>query len=228
MYTKYSYTAGPRFGMSFKTDSSPAAAAIRQYEEKATKLSHIDVTEAAKRSFVPRNDIVKKLNDWNDSQVITLKTAGVLHVYRVLAELPQTNAEIDSLAEEVFAQLEKREQKDLKRTDEMVGLITGSNCFSRTLAEHFGDTIAGGRRDCGHCTWCLTNRPVLLAKPPPKPFDMSRFNKILSKVPYRDDARFLAKIAFGISSPKITSAKLGGTNSLFGSMDDHPFDVSIF
>jgi hypothetical protein len=183
------------------------------------------VTEAAKRCFVPRNDIVKKLNDWNDSQVIVLKTAGVLHVYRVLAKLPQTIAEIDTLAKEVFAQLQEREKKDLNRTDEMIGLITGSACFSRSLAEHFGDVIEGGKRDCGHCTWCLTNRPILLAKPPPKPFNMVSFNKILADVDVRDDARFLAKIAFGISSPRITSLKLGGSNPLFGSMDDTPFEV---
>lgn len=211
----------------FHADTSPAAAAIRQCEEKATKLVHVDATETAKRTFVPRVDIVKKLNDWNDMQVITLKTAGVLHVYRVLSELPQTNAEIDALAKEVFAQLEEREQKDLKRTDEMLGLITGSACFSRCLAEHFGDTIVGCKKDCGHCTWCLTNRPIPLAKPPPKPFDMFAFNRILEEVPNREDARFLAKIAFGISSPKITAARLGGQNPLFGSMDDHPFEVSV-
>lgn len=211
----------------FHADTSPAAAAIRQCEERATKLTHLDAMETAKRTFVPRVDIVKKLNDWNDMEVITLKAAGVLHVYRVLSELPQTNAEIDVLAKEVFAQLEEREKKDLKRTDEMLGLITGSACFSRSLAEHFGDTITGGKKDCGHCTWCLTNRPIPLAKPPPKSFDMVPFNKILEVVPDRDDARFLAKIAFGISSPKITAAKLGGQNPLFGSMDDHPFKVSV-
>lgn len=211
----------------FHADASPAAVAIRQCEERATKLTHLDVMETAKRAFVPRVDIVKKLNDWNDMEVITLKAAGVLHVYRVLSELPQTNAEIDTLAKEVFAQLEEREKKDLKRTDQMLSLITGSACFSRSLAEHFGDTITGGKKDCGHCTWCLTNRPVPLVKPPPKPFDIVPFNKILEVVPDRDDARFLAKIAFGISSPKITAAKLGGQNPLFGSMDDHPFEVSV-
>jgi RecQ zinc-binding len=210
-----------------KSDSSPAAAAIRQCEEKAKTLYHIDVTAAAQKCFVARNDVVKKLNDWNDSQVITLKTAGVLHVYRVLTKLPQTTTEIDSLAKQVFAQLQEREQKDLKRTDEMLGLITGSACFSRNLAEHFGDTITGGKKDCGHCTWCLTKRPVPLAKPPLKPFNMAPFNKILLEVSARDDARFLAKIAFGISSPRITAMKLGGTNPLFGSMDDHPFEVSM-
>jgi hypothetical protein len=224
IYTKYTYTPGPRFRI-FKSDSSPAAAAIRKCEEKAKTLYHIDVTAAAQQCFVPRNDIVKKLNDWNESQVIVLKTAGVLHVYRILAKLPSTNAEINSLAKDVFAQLQEREQKDLKRTDEMLGLITGSACFSRSLAAHFGDTLPGEKRDCGHCTWCLTNRPVPLAKPPPKPFNMVPFNRILSEVAVRDDARFLAKIAFGISSPRIATMKLGGTNPLFGSMDDHPFEV---
>jgi len=195
IYTKYTYSPGPQFARDFKSDLSPAAEAIRTCEERAKSLYHIDVTAAAQKCSIPRNEIIKKLNEWNDSQVIVLKTAGVLHLYRVLVDLPSTDAKIDSLVKDVYAQLQDREKRDLSRTDEMLGLITGNACFSQSLAEHFGDGLPGGRKVCGQCTWCISNRPVILRKPPPKPFNMGVFDEFLKRVIVRDDARFLAKVA---------------------------------
>lgn len=64
----------------------------------------------------------------------------------------------------------------------------------------------------------------MVQKIPPKvPFNETRFMAILSAVPDRDDSRLLAKIAFGIASPKITKLKMG-RSPLFGSMDDHDFE----
>ena len=45
------------------------------------------------------------------------------------------------------------------------------------------------------------------------------------KVPDRNDPGLLARIAFGISSPRVTVLKLS-KDLVFGSMDDHEFMVS--
>lgn len=224
IYTKYSFTPSGAYFSTLSSDKSGAAAAIKSFSTQAKTLHHIDVQAASVSKGINRADIVRKLNEWNDAQIIELRTAGVLNVYRVLKELPSTQAEIDVLVKEVYSQMEDREQQALDRTEEMLNLITGKACFSKSLAQHFGDDIPDGSAECGHCTWCQTHRPVVLQSLPPVPFNQDAFNAILSAVPGRDDARLLAKIAFGITSPRVTSLKLS-RDPLFGSMADHDFTV---
>ena len=94
------------------------------------------------------------------------------------------------------------------------------------MAEHFGDGLPDGNAECGHCSWCVTKKPVKVIKPEPKPFDDAVFQKVLKAVPERDDARFLARVAFGIGSPRVTAAKLSGT-TVFGSMEAYDFRILL-
>ncbi|RAL66313.1 hypothetical protein DID88_005983 [Monilinia fructigena] len=79
---------------------------------------------------------------------------------------------------------------------------------------------------CGHCQWCLTHEPLRFETPPPIPFDQLAFDGILNMVSARDDPRLLAKLAFGISSPRITQMRLG-RSPVFGSMENHEFIVLL-
>jgi hypothetical protein len=42
----------------------------------------------------------------------------------------------------------------------------------------------------------------------PQPPDLVLVKKVLDKIPIRDDPSFLAKLAFGIKSPRITAMKV--------------------
>jgi len=53
-------------------------------------------------------------------------------------------------------------------------------------------------------------------------FNKNAFDQILNTIPDRDDPRLLARIAFGISSPRVTKLKMG-RSPMFGSMEDHDF-----
>ncbi|MCJ1246243.1 hypothetical protein MMC30_003449 [Trapelia coarctata] len=222
IYSKYSYTPGGRYYGVLTSDKSGAAAAIKVFATQARTLYHIDVQAAAVSKGVNWADIVRKLNEWNDSHVIELKTAGVLNVYRVLKKLPSTTGEIDVLVKDMYSQMEAREQQALDRTEEMLNLITGNACFSKLLAQHFGDDLPDGRAACGHCTWCQTRKPVVLQSLPEVPFNGLAFNAVLKAVPDRDDARFLARVAFGITNLRVTSMKVS-KDPIFGSMADHDF-----
>lgn len=224
IYTKYQFKPGPSYAYTVASDHSAAAKAIKKYCKTARTWINIDVEMAAKGSGVPRAQLVRQLNDWNESNVLELKTLGVEHAYKVTKALPKTETDIGKLADAIFSTMEKREQDDLERTEQMLGLITKSTCFSKSLAQHFGDDLPDGKKECGHCTWCLTHKAVVRDTPPPVRFNKSKFMAILGKVPDRDDPRLLAKIAFGISSPRITSLKLS-KDPVFGSMDDHEFMV---
>ncbi len=207
-------------------DTSLAAKAIRAIAKKASSLTHIDVDRAARTNSLSRNEIVAKLNAWHDKAYIDLRTSGVVNIYRVLQDLPSTTEEKSRIIDELYAELELREQQDLNRGQEVMDLINGSKCFSRTLAQHFGDGLPGGDTECGHCSWCETRKPVKVITPQPWPFDESVFQSVLRAVPDRDDARYLARVAFGIGSPRVTAAKLS-SNSVFGSMEQYDFRVRI-
>ncbi|TKA70639.1 hypothetical protein B0A55_05741, partial [Friedmanniomyces simplex] len=221
-YSSYSYKA---IAPTTKDTTAPAQA-IRAVAKKAATLTHVDVDAAARAFGLNRNDIVAKLNLWHDQAFIDLRTSGVVNIYRVLQTLPSTKAEKQRIIDELYAELGLREQQDLSRGQEVMDLINGSTCFSRTLAEHFGDGLPGGEEDCGHCSWCETHKAVKVITPQPKPFDDSVFQRVLRAVPDRDDARFLARVAFGIGSPRVTAAKLSGS-TVFGSMEQYDFRVLL-
>lgn len=153
MYTKYSFVQGPSYPARLNSDRSPAAKAIKQYAKKASKLHHIDVETASTILNVPRQDIIRKLNDWNEEQVLELRPAGVLNVYKITKALPTTSSQIDEIATDLYRSMESREKEALHRTDEMLALITGKSCFSRALAEHFGDCLPDKKTECGHCQY---------------------------------------------------------------------------
>lgn len=227
IYTKYSFKAGKTYTSRLATDSSPVAKAIKLHASCARSLYHIDVDIAADSVHLPRMDIIRKLNDWNETKVIELKPGGVYNVYKILKPLPQIASEIENLVSEIYKTMLKREQEALDRTEQILNLITSKTCFSRSLAQHFGDDLPGGKKECGHCTWCLTHRAIVICELPPVPFDYTQFKEILDMVKVRDDARFLARVAFGITSPRVTALKLS-KHSVFASMHNHEFMVSNF
>lgn len=223
IYTKYSYTAGPSYDSTTSRDQSPAAIAVRGFAKKAAKLHHIDIDAASSRYGLERAQLIRKLNDWNESRVIDLKPSGVLSVYKVTRKVPD-KVEIKSLAQEIYSTMKKREEEALQRTNDMLELITAKACFSKSLAQHFGDDI--GKEECGHCTWCMTHKAIVQQLPPPVELNQDALKAILARVPARDDARFLARVAFGISSPRATTLKLS-KDPVFGSMADHDFSVRL-
>jgi RecQ zinc-binding len=224
VYTKYSYKVSSRYDSVLASDKSPAAAAIKKYAKKASTWYHIDVDSYILQSS--RVDIVRKLNDLDEGGVIELKPSNVHNVYKIAQPLPRTGPALEKYVDQIYEVIERREQEALNRTDEMLKLITDKACFSRALAQHFGDNLPDGKRECGHCTWCMTKTAVVQQVPPPVKFNFPAFKAVLTQIPDRDDARFLARIAFGITSPRGTMMKLS-KHPIFGSMADHSFTVCL-
>jgi hypothetical protein len=224
-YSKYEFKAEPQYFVAHQIDNSAVAKAIQQTAIKAATWYHIDVDEAAQRSSGTRMDVITKLNDWHDRGIIEMKTSGVMHVYRIEKSLPETEDELNDIADKLFSQMQEREQADLKRTQDVVALATSSSCISRGLATYFGDTSKELPVECGHCTWCETHQPQVLGKQAYKETKRSHIQHILQAIPERDDPRFLARVAFGITSPKITAAKLQYKTDLYASLGTHNFMV---
>lgn len=57
--------------------------------------------------------------------------------------------------------------------------------------------------------------------------DPAKIKAILDACPERDDPRLLARMAFGITSPRLTAGKWSTYHPLFGSMVDYDFNALV-
>ena len=112
----------------------------------------------------------------------------------------------------------------------VIDLITSKSCLARELARHFGDEGSIPASGCENCSFCTTKSPVIFIGGKKKlkkaPINEGKIKAILSATKVRDDARFLARVAFGISSPRVGIERLG-KHKVFGSMSECEFEVSI-
>ncbi|KAJ8122979.1 hypothetical protein ONZ43_g959 [Nemania bipapillata] len=222
-YSSYQFEPGPGYNTRIKQDKSPAAKAIDGHSKKAKKWYTIDVNAVAKDVGLLRTDLIRKLNELNDKGVLRLKVSGVVNRYKILKKPPGTSKEIGKITDKLHAEMESREIDAMKRFEAVCDLLTDSQCFARALTEYFGMSLPDGKSKCGHCTYCLTGKPVVLPPKPNPTIDKAGINAILDACDVRDDPRFLARIAFGIKSPRVTQLKLDKKN-IFGSLEDHAFE----
>ncbi|KAI1134234.1 ATP-dependent DNA helicase [Hypoxylon sp. FL0543] len=222
-YSSYQFEARHGYYQLGKNDSTQEGKAIFENARKAAKWHHIDVTGVASLTGLLRVDIVRKLNDYHDRGIILLRASGVEHRYKLLKELPSTRQELESMTDEVYSDMEFREKDALRRTQQVADLITADRCFALALAEHFGMGLPGSMTRCGHCTHCLTGKRLVLAPKLTPPVDIDGIERILDACNVRDDPRFLARVAFGIKSPRVFQLKLQ-LDPVFGSLADHDFE----
>ena len=210
---------------SMKNSDRPEAQAIMSYAVKKKKYTTVDVNQITRDKGYQRMNVIQILDHLDRDGIIQLTAKGVVPKFRVLQKLPTTNQELDELAKKMYVDLEQKEKDALHRTKEVVDLVTGKKCFALALTQHFGMTLPGNKEWCGHCTFCSTGEAI---DPPPKetrPLDRDGIKQVLAECPVRDDPRFLARVAFGIVSPRVTTLKMRQTDA-WESMVDQDFEVS--
>lgn len=190
-----------------------------------TDFVSIDIDEVANTLEIRRSHVLKKLQDWNESEIIELGHADSVSRYRVLKPFPQTQQDIREIIKIIYNELKARDIDTLKRSEKVLKLITGRSCYARGLAMHFEDRDSVPVTGCGNCQWCLTKKRVVLKKQRKGKLEAERIAAVLAECPDRSDPEFLAKIAFGVNSPKIKKNGYGSWNKVFGSMADYSFNV---
>ncbi|KAI0201682.1 ATP-dependent DNA helicase recQ [Astrocystis sublimbata] len=221
-YSSYQFEAGNGYDRRVAQDKSPEARAIGSRSKKAKKWYTIDVHAVAKEAGLLRNDLVRKLNNFNDTGVIKLKVSGIVNRYKILKTLPSTRKEVGKITEKLHAEMESRETDAMGRFQAVIDLLTDNKCFAAALTRYFGMELPDGKSKCGHCTYCLTGKPVKLPPKKTPPVDKAGICEILKACEVRDDPRFLARVAFGIKSPRVGQLKLEKSKA-FGSLEDHDF-----
>ncbi|EUC36136.1 hypothetical protein COCCADRAFT_34421 [Bipolaris zeicola 26-R-13] len=205
LYTKYMYIT--KDAATLLNDTSPAASAIRKAATKASKWTHVALDDLAASSGIDRADLVRKIDEWNERGAIELKKEGVQNTYRLERPLPQSPTEINDIVQKLDKSMQETETQNLGRTRALIDLITAKRCFANNMAGYFGDA-EHGMKECGHCTWCETHVQVVLPDEPAQPPDPVKVKRVLDAVAIRDDARMLAKLAFGVKSPRMGALKL--------------------
>ena len=221
------YAKDPAFDRK-TSDGSKLTEKIKAHSKTAKKWTHVDVDIVAHSAQMNREDVVRKLQQWNDSGAVELKPGGVVARFRIVQKFPQDEQAKNSFIDSIYAQILAREKEEMARIEAVIDLITSNKCLSRELASHFGDDGSVPRDGCGHCQTCLGKGKIYYhaARDCKGHVDSKRTKAVLSACAIWDDARFLARIAFGISSPRVTSEKLG-KHPVFGSMNDCDFEVCV-
>ncbi|KAI1761310.1 ATP-dependent DNA helicase recQ [Hypoxylon sp. FL1150] len=222
-FSTYQFEAHPEYNTRVKDDESPEAKAIASYSKKGERGYTINVNAAVNDLGLLHADIINKLDEFSDIGLIRLKASDVVNRYRILKKLPSTPKEVGEIADQLYVEMEDRETDAMNRFHAVCGLLTDSNCFAWGLTRYFGMELPGGKSQCGHCTYCLTGKPAVLPPKPKPSASLMRIHNILAACDVQDDPRFLARVAFGIRSPRVTALRLD-KSCLFGSLKDHEFE----
>ncbi|WP_394293662.1 RecQ family ATP-dependent DNA helicase [Aeromonas rivipollensis] len=150
---------------------------------------------------------------------IELESKQMTEVYRVVRQ----DLDIESLADQLHALFEQKEQSELARLQALLGFFTSSRCLSHELARYFADEEAP--EQCGHCSVCRGEIAVLPPLPPqslPNEHGLRAWCDPLIALCQQRHPRILTRFLCGIATPLTTRTKARNLAG-FGQLAAHPF-----
>ncbi|PCH33726.1 ATP-dependent DNA helicase [Wolfiporia cocos MD-104 SS10] len=212
-------------------DDSPLAKVIRTYWRPKgagyQSIYQIDMANAAACSEIDRGDLARHINSWELDGYINTKPSQVRNRYQVLKPLPKATEEIKTLAEQLYTGMVGRESEAIEKLRKVIEFATNDDCLAQALASYFGDGDAVADGLCGKCNFCQTGTGVEFTAQAESVPDPTQIKAILDACPERDDPRLLARMAFGITSPRLTAGKWSNNHPLFGSMVHVDFNALV-
>lgn len=165
----------------------------------------IDLEQASITLNSPRQRLIKALDYLAEHKMLEVKVAGVRNRYTMLKR-PETT---QLLATALFEAGQEREQRELLRLKQTVDWISLDECQTSALAARF-DSVLG--KDCGHCSWCESGKPVVLDKRQTVQPDAELIAQARALQAKHSETLAtpveLARVLCGLSSPAISKAKL--------------------
>ncbi|KAL1748478.1 P-loop containing nucleoside triphosphate hydrolase protein [Schizophyllum fasciatum] len=224
MYSIYELTPGMNFDRVMQ-DKSLAANAIKTYwRTKRTRAGEtkyeLNVVDAAPLSGVDRTDMVRQIGAWEMDGNVSTRPSQVRARYKTFLDNPRPTEpeKIKRIVDELYARLLKKEEDDIAKIHQVLAFAKDDDCLAHNVAQYFGDPDAVPGGMCGKCTFCVTGSGLDFAPAPAAPIDPAQVKAVLAACPERDDPRLLARMAFGITSPRLTALKCSTAHPLFGSM----------
>lgn len=187
-------------------------------EEKRWWL-HFQPTDLAAEFGVSRDKIVSALSDLERAGDAAVKVSGSRRAYRLKKD-PGPVGEFSARLSKVF---HDREQADLGRLEQVLGLASRRGCLTGYLTAHFGEKLA---EPCGHCDRCRGVPAKTVKRKPARRIKDDELSAIRDIVDERHAAlsgtRQLARFLCGMTSPATIRARLTKHNA-FGMLGDVPF-----
>jgi ATP-dependent DNA helicase RecQ len=194
---------------------------IFAWAQKGRTWYALDPTQIAEALGQDRQRIVRALEYFGEQGWIELKVADARQRYTRLIERPNS----DALAAELLERFARREAQEVARIGQVVALIAHAGCQTNMLLNYFGEYRTA---PCGHCGFCKTQRASTFPEPVPPPaidaaLDASMFAALCDTTPAAlGDPRQQARFLCGLSSPRLTQAKLS-RHALFGVLEGRHF-----
>lgn len=184
---------------------------------------HIDIEAAVEALGETRERIVLALDYLGERNMLELRVAGVRNRYRCLKRPDRP----DEVVSKLFAQVTKREKRELDRLQQLMQLVERDGCQVAEVCRYFGQPIES---DCGHCSWCESKSVTPLIARHSASLNQVEESLIAAAVEeLREtlpDANQITRLLCGISSPAISKAKLQ-RDARFGKLEDVPYQIVL-
>jgi ATP-dependent DNA helicase RecQ len=176
-------------------------------------------TLLAEKFNCPRDKIVTALNGLQSAGDVMLSVWGVRHGYK----LKKDPGDLKQLTAALVEKFQSREQADLARLRQVLGLSAYRGCLTGYLTKHFGETL---KEPCGHCDRCRGVPAKTIKRPKHRRVTDGEIAAVRKLVDEKHAAlntpRQLARFLCGMASPAATRARLT-RNSAFGMLAEIPF-----
>ena len=171
--------------------------------------------EAATELGEDKSRIIKALNYLEQQGCIRLQVAGVRQGYKRL----QTPSDMEALMARMQGFFRERETRDIQRLETICNWAESRRCLQQALVAYFGETL---EQPCGQCSHCRGADHTLPPRQNPA-VDENTVREIGMELKNElSSARQLARFLCGISSPRLSRARLT-RHSAFGMQVETPF-----
>jgi ATP-dependent DNA helicase RecQ len=168
---------------------------------------------------VSREKIVAALQELELAGDAELAVSGVRQAFRMKSD----PGDLKALAKRYATMFADRENADLARLSQVMGLASRKDCLTAFIAAYFGEKMS---EPCGHCDRCRGVPAAKIRRSSTRVPDDREWAELRAVVDEKHAAlgtpRQLARFLCGMSSPASTRARLGRHDS-FGMLADLPF-----
>ena len=168
---------------------------------------------------IAREKIVAVISGLEAAGDITLTVSGVRHGYRIKKD----PGDLKVLTEKLAGVFQQREQSDMERLRQVLGISAQRGCLTAYLTKHFGEKLDA---PCGHCDRCRGVAAKTIKRPKIRRVTNEELGMVKTLVDEKHAAlaapRQLARFLCGMASPAATRARLT-RHAAFGLLADIPF-----